>query len=417
MLELFREKAVGSCKQKLHGDVIVLPKISHNIVTSFLLLWTFVTSIWLIASHYSRKQTVLGWLEPPEGIVRIHSDNTGVVKKVLVKEGETVTKNQPLLMISDEHILEGGESLHENLLKEHISQRSMLKEQIFRTDSTYKLNLKDISEQILSARQNLKLIEGQVDVINERYLLVSSQVERYRKLKNDGFVANSDFDNVLAQELSLNSERKALLRNQISQKNAIAQLEKQQKVMPDENANALDQLRIRLSDIEQKINQINSNTLRIINAPISGVVNNLQAREGQQITVAGNIPLLTLFPDNSMLSAQLLIPVRSVGFIEKGQLLAIRYDAFPYQKFGIYEARIEQISKTLLLPNELMDVPVSTKEPVYRVNALLKKSSVNAYGKDFLLKPGMTLAADINLGDRTLIEWIFEPLYSLKGRI
>lgn len=417
MSALFREEVVESRKQRLHGDVLLLPKPSHNIITYFLLLWVCLIIIWLLASHYSRKETVIGWLEPPEGIVRIHADTAGTVAKVFVREGESVVKGQPLLMIGDEHILASGDNLHENMLKEYLSQQGMLQQQIARTESSYQSRLQDFSQKILSAQQDLSLISGQLTIISERYSLVSGQVERYRRLKRDGFVANADVEGAVAQELALKNERQALLRDQLFQKSSIVQLQNQKNLLPDENSNTQDQLRTRLSDLEQKINQINSNSLRIINAPRSGVVNNLQAREGQQITIAGNIPLLTLFPDGALLSAQLLIPVRSAGFIEKGQALAIRYDAFPYQKFGIYEARIEQISKTLLLPNELLNVPVVTEEPVYRVNATLKQSGVRAYGKDFLLKPGMTMSADINLGDRTLVEWIFEPFYSLKGRL
>ncbi len=145
-------------------------------------------------------------------------------------------------------------------------------------------------------------------------------------------------------------------------------------------------------------------------------MNNVQASEGQQ-TGTANIPLLTIFPSNATLSVQLLVPVRAAGFIEPGQNLAIRYDAFPYQKFGIYAGTIAQVSKTLLLPNELLNTPVPTNQPVYRITAQLAQANVQAYCKDFSLKPGMTLSADISLGDRTLMQWLLEPIYSLKGRI
>lgn len=49
--------------------------------------------------------------------------------------------------------------------------------------------------------------------------------------------------------------------------------------------------------------------------------------------------------------------MRSIGFVEEGQSLAIRYDAFPYQKFGIYSGKVSQVSKTLLLPSELLNSP------------------------------------------------------------
>jgi membrane fusion protein len=334
-----------------------------------------------------------------------------------VAEGEQVAQDQPLLVVEDNRTLASGENLDVDLLNEYQSQREMLNEQLTRNRSTYEMRIKDIAKRIISAQQDLELIEEQLYILNERYILVSAQVERYRTLKRERYVSSLEFDNAMTQGLAIKNDQQALLRNRNSQKNTIDQLQTEQKLLPDENANAVDQLRSRLSDIAQQITQLNGRSSHIIKAPRAGVVNNLQARAGQQAQANNNIPLLTLFPHDSKLTAHLLIPVRSVGFIEAGQFLAIRYDAFPYQKFGIYEGRISHVSKTLLLPSELLNSPAQVNEPVYRVTATLNSANVQAYDKDFSLKPGMTLSADISLGDRSLIQWLFEPIYSLKGRI
>lgn len=147
----------------------------------------------------------------------------------------------------------------------------------------------------------------------------------------------------------------------------------------------------------------------------SGIVTNLQAREGQQAQTS--IPVLSLVPEGAGLTAQLLVPVRSAGFLETGQPLRIRYDAFPYQKFGLYTAEVVEVSNTVLLPDELLKVPVTVREPVYRVSARLIQPFVQAYGRDFSLKPGMTLSADVQLTERSLLQWLLEPIYSLKGRL
>lgn len=414
---LFRQQAIEHRKQGLHGNVLLLPRLSHTLILSALVLWVFAVLVWLFVSHYARKETVVGWLEPPEGIIRVYAEATGIVQKVLVSEGEQVAQDQPLLIVNDDRILANGENLDAGLLREYNSQRKMLDEQLARTQSTYEMRSKDISKRITSAQQDLQLIDEQLHILRERYTLVSAQVERYRALKREGHVSSVEFDNAIAQELTIKSDQQALLRNQISQKNTIDQLQIEQKLLPDENANAVDQLRTRLSDLAQQITQLSGRSARIIKAPRAGIVNNVQAREGQQANANNNIPLLTLFPSNTQLTVHLLIPVRSVGFIESGQSLAIRYDAFPYQKFGIYQGSVSQVSKTLLLPNELLNAPLQVNEPVYRVTAVLNKPNVQAYGKDFSLKPGMTLSADIGLGDRSLIQWLLEPIYSLKGRI
>ena len=56
-------------------------------------------------------------------------------------------------------------------------------------------------------------------------------------------------------------------------------------------------------------------------------------------------------------------------------------------------------------------------EPYYRITVALAQQAITAYGKPEPLKPGMLLDADVMGEKRRLIEWIFEPLYSLAGRL
>lgn len=416
MEKLFRAQAIAHRKEGLHGAVLLVPHMSHALLTSALIAWVIVVTIWLCTGHYARKETVTGWLEPPEGILRIYSETTGVIQKVLVSEGETVTQDQPLLIISNDRILANGEHLDASLLREYDAQKLRINEQILRGDINFDLRKKDIAKRIASAQQDLGLIEEQLVIFNERNRLVSEQAQRLRLLKQSGHVSNAEFDDTIAQELALKIEKKTLLRSQITQKNTIEQLQAEQNNLPNDYSNSQDRLRSQLSDVEQQVTQLNGRNSQTIRAPRGGLVNNIQAMEGQH-TDANNIPLLTLLSQNSQLRVHLLIPVRAIGFIAEGQPLAIRYDAFPYQKFGIYHGKVLQVSRTLLLPNELLNAPLGTKEPVYQVTALLESTNVKAYGKVFSLKPGMTLSADVALGERTLAQWLLEPIFSLQGRI
>jgi membrane fusion protein len=414
---LFRTEVSDSQRNRLHGDILLLPRFSHTLILSALLFWLAIVFFWLVFSSYARKETVLGWLEPPSGVVRIYAEDTGIIKKILVAEGEFVEKDQPLIIVNGDRLLANGDNMETRLLDEYEAQRKLLNEQLVRTQSINDRRDDEISKRIATAQNELNIIDEQLQTINERYQLITKQVERYRSLKDQGHVSVIEYDNVLSQELALRSEKQSLLRNQISQKNIIDQLRTEQSLLPDESANTLDQFRQKLSDLAQQVAQLSGQRSHVIKSTRGGIVNNLQAIEGQQAVFGSNIPLLTLLPTDTLLTAHLLIPVRSAGFIEPGQRLDIRYDAFPYQKFGLYEGVVENISKTLLLPNEIANLPVSLQEPVYRVVALLKQPTVKAYGKDFPLKPGMTLSADVRLSERSLIQWLLEPIYSLQGRI
>ena len=106
------------------------------------------------------------------------------------------------------------------------------------------------------------------------------------------------------------------------------------------------------------------------------------------------------------------------------QAVRLRYQAFPYQKFGAQSGRVLQVSRTPLAPAELaqLNLPAAlsqglASEPLYRITVSLDRQSVAAYGQEQALAAGMQLDADVLLERRRLIEWIFEPLLSLAQRV
>lgn len=413
--ELFRRQAIEQQTNRLHGDVLLLPKLSHTLISSLLLVWVIIVLIWLFNSTYARQETVPGWLEPSTGMVRVYSEGIGKIEQILVINGESVTEGQPLLIVNGDRVLADGKNLETLLLTEYETQRSKLNDQLARAEEIYQTRSQDISNRITSAHEDMELLDRQMKTLEQRHILVSGQVERYRALKKDGHVSSADFDAIIEKELALRTERQELAREQVNQRNLVKQLQTEQTLLPEDHANALDQIQAKLSDIAQQIAQLHGQRAYIVKAPRAGVVSNLQARLGQQ--TRSDIPLLSLVPENTRLNAHLLIPVRAAGFVEPGQRLEIRYDAFPYQKFGLYQGEIVSVSDAVLLPNEISDAPIAVQEPVYRVLAELSEPFVSAYGRNIPLKAGMTLSADVRLSERTLIEWLLEPLYSLKGRL
>jgi membrane fusion protein len=116
------------------------------------------------------------------------------------------------------------------------------------------------------------------------------------------------------------------------------------------------------------------------------------------------------------LRAQLLVPTRASGFIGPGNDVVMRYDAFPFQRFGQYHGKVDMVSATIWTAGEKVGALV-TREPVYRVDVKLDRQTVRAGGQEMPLRPGMILSADILLEKRTVFEWVFEPVLELRGRL
>ncbi len=110
-----------------------------------------------------------------------------------------------------------------------------------------------------------------------------------------------------------------------------------------------------------------------------------------------------------------------------GQRVLLRYQAYPYQKFGHYEGTVTSVSRSAVSPGELPPQLASNTgvtgaatggaaEPVYRITVALARQTVTAYGEQVRLQPGMQLEADVALETRRLYEWVLEPLYTITGK-
>lgn len=413
----FRRQAIEHQKDRLHGDLLLLPKLSHTLILSLLLAWLLLVFAWLFTSNYTRKETVSGWLEPASGVTRVYPQSEGVIKQLLVKEGETVSEGQPLMIVNGDHTLVDGTVLEEQLLKEYQGQIGTLTEQMERSHTLFERNIADTNGALETAREDLTLIMNQTGTLKQRLDMVTQREQRYQKLFTEHHISEEEYNNVKGQALAVKSELQALRRDRLHQISEVSRLKSELHKLPMQHANELNQLKSRLSDLARKSAQLHGDRAHVIKAPHSGTVSNLLAREGQQSRLGLSHPLLTIVPEGSHLTAELLVPVRASGFVAAGQTVSIRYDAFPYQKFGLYAGDIQRVSKSLLLPEELAHAPVQPREAVYRVKIALNDQEVMAFGQPMPLKPGMTLSADIKFDDRSLMKWLLEPLYNLKGRI
>ena len=173
-----------------------------------------------------------------------------------------------------------------------------------------------------------------------------------------------------------------------------------------------DAIQRQVNDIEQKLAQNEVQRAVILRAPSDGTVTTLLASPGQAVVPGES--LASILPRGSRLQAQLLVPSRSVGFIAPGSRVVLRYQAYPYQKFGQQYGHILSISRSALTPSQLLALTGKRAgHSLYRVKVRLDRQSILVYGKPQALKPGMSLDADILMDRRTLLQWVFEPLYGL----
>src|SRR5262249_39810536 len=136
--------------------------------------------------------------------------------------------------------------------------------------------------------------------------------------------------------------------------------------LPTIMAGKIQSLRSELASIEQHIAEISGRREYVIQAPSDGRISTLQANVGQ--FADPRRPQMEIIPNDYVLQAQLFVPTRAIGFVHVGQKVRILYEAFPYQEFGSYSGRIDEVSQTILTKADASG-PIDLKEPAYRVTA------------------------------------------------
>ncbi|MES2211522.1 MAG: HlyD family efflux transporter periplasmic adaptor subunit [Pseudomonadota bacterium] len=410
----FRPEAVAHQKETAFGTVLLLQPLSFKILTAIAVFIAAMIVALFIWGSYTQKETVMGYLVPDKGLVRMYAPYTSIVESIDVKESQHVKEGQVLWTGRQEHWTQGQAGLERSILDNlrGIEQRS--EQKIVQEEELYVLQLSQYQEQEKALAVEVAQLKQQLTMQEERISLAKNRAEKLKDLHSKGFAAQSNYEEAYEHYLTQQQYLDELLhqiQNKEAQKADVASTLAQ---MPLLHEKQLSDLKNTLADVQQRAYELSSRYDYAMISPIDGEITALQLTPGQ--SVEQNQLGLVIMPSGYQLFAKLFVPTSAAAFIEVGQTVYIRYSAFPYEKYGLYHGKVVEISKTILFPNEIT-VPIALNESVYCVTVAIDEQSVRASGHDFPLQSGMQLEADIIIGKKTLMEWILAPIYRFKGRI
>jgi len=414
MNDLFRKEAIEHQGHRLEGEVTLATHMSFSVIAFLLVAILLIGFTYLVCGEYHRKEVVSGYLRPTTGLSKVYTITPGLVEEVYVKEGDTVEKGQTLARIRLDRQLSSGKGVNDAIIEELIVQKTLVHSNLSHETKLYETSQKRLQAQIANTESVLIQTKNQLKLLKERIVLSQNKISSIKALISKGFASQLELENQQDLLLSMKQQLEDTQSKVLSTMDSLNQLGFQNEQLPIEHEDKLASLRSQLAGINQQISQADSQRSVEIVSNKSGKVTNLLVNSGMMANV--NQPIMTVLPIEAALEAVLYVPTRAYGFVNIGQQTRIRYQAFPYQRFGIYEGDITEVSKSVILPNET-SLPVNFKEPVYQVVVKLKQQGAMAYGASVPLQAGMLLEADIMVDKRSLFEWLFEPIYSIKGAV
>ncbi len=411
---LFRQQAIDAQREKLLGEVSLARTAPLWIYTVLALAFAIGLVSFSVWGEYARRERVDGFLALDSGAARLLAPEAGIVAEILAEEGDDVEAGQPLIRLSFERGTATGVTSGE-LVQREITERIAGLE---REQQQVRLLGRQAAEILRRKIDDLQreLAQSDLEIKAQQTRLASSRNEyqRAEDLFKDKFYSESKLiefrNNVLDQQVKL----EGLRRQRASVERELSSTRAELPMVETKVGTQIDQVKRQMSELQQGRVEQAAKRENIIRAPIAGVLTNIAATRGEAL--ADGAPLAVVVPKGSGLHAQLLVPTRAIGFVQPGQEVVLRYDAFPFQRFGQYRGTVKSVSRTVWSPGERVG-PMTVREPVYRVDVKLDSQDIASGKQTLALRPGMSVNADILQEKRKVWEWVFEPILSLKQRM
>jgi membrane fusion protein len=400
-----------STQDRTMGEPLNFLSPSENLIVIMSAVIIVLLILFFCFGTYTKKVDLRGRIIPLAGQISIYSDRKGYVSNVFVTDMAQVKKGQKLFEITSE-LFRQNRSLTEDVVKELNFQKKNLEQQI---ETLTQLHILQIQEMNQKLSDLIKFKSEQKKMLTVR----NASVDKYKKiLQRLKTLSSSKYESQYAvdmKELDLfesEADYSDASLSSMNLANSISQLENQLKSRKVEQQKEILSLRKEISSIQLDIYSSEASYHSVIVAPKDGMVTSMSIKQGTAVN--SNSLAMVILPINAQWDVEVFSTSKEIGLIKKNDDVLLRFDAFPYQKFGTYKGEVKQVARAAI-KNTDIDFPLSDANDYYKILVSLDKQHIKAFGKDEPLQSGMTLTASIKVDHRSLIDWLLDPIYSITG--
>ena len=408
-------------------------------------LWVILGFVTLIvaASFVGRLDIVAvadGKLVPGTYLKIVQPAEAGVVKEILVREGEAVRAGQ-VLMRMDAAL---SESDLRTLAAEHVARRLALRRvdaqlsgraferaagdppeafaksraQYVANRAAYESALAQERAAFEKTRHDLAAATEVRNKLRQTLPHFREQEVAYEKLVREGFAGKILYTDKQRERIEKEQDLRAQEAAMLSATALIAQSEGRIAQITADYRKQLESERAEITPLVEKtaqdlLKQQHKHRLLELKAPQDGVVKDLATHTVGTVAGPGTI-LLTVVPREENVRAEVWVRNDDIGFVRPGQPVRLKIAAFLFQKYGLIEGEVLQISADAAEQGADASASASrarTGAPLaYRALVVLKSQSLESGGHSYRLQSGMQVSAEIHLGTRSVIEYLLSPV-------
>ncbi len=397
---------------------------------------------WAVFGKLDIVAVAEGRLVPDTYLKIVQPADAGVVKEILVKEGQQVKDGQILMRMDASLSSSDLKTLAADFHNKRLSLRRIdaqlagtpltrrgddpaelfvqVQAQYLANRQSYETALAQERAVLVKAKSDLAAAEAVRKKLAQVLPHYRDQEAAYAKLEKDGFAGKLMSNDKQRERIEKEQDLRAQEAVIASAAATIAQQEKKTAQITADYRRQLQTERVDIANQFEKAGQDlakqeHRHAYLELRAPQDGLVKDLATHTAGTVASPGTI-LMTLVPRDENLRAEVWVKNDDIGFVREAQPVKVKLAAFTFQKYGMLEGSVAHVSADAAERGSGASAlaPSTPKPPVealaYRTLVNLKSQTLDAGGVKYRLTPGMQVAAEIHLGTRTVLEYLLSPV-------
>lgn len=372
----------------------------------------------------------------PVGYTKIlQAEDKGIVKNILVKNGQHVQQGEVLLELDPTYSESDLQTLKKNIAFYELNMERInaeLNNQPFVVKANIQADDKDRNQQLSLYRSRQQEKRAKLDYYNaqinqkqdavkvayaalskneQQYLLAKAKEESTQKLWDENAIAYFQVLDYRGQRIEY-EQNINMIRAQLNAAETDVKAGLQQKAQFEAEWNR--QLQEEMLNCRKEYQELKQaerkadlkNRLIVIKSPVDGVVHQLEIHTLGAVVQAAE-PLLSIVPEGTPMEIEAWMENRDVGFVHPQQAVEVKVEAFNFQKFGVLQGKVREISADSIEDKQ--------RGQIYRVMISLDTEKLYMDKKELPIYPGMNVSAEIKTRKKRIIDFFLEPFQTYKS--
>jgi len=421
------------------------PSPLPRMVLRGLLVLLVVMLLWAIFGRLDIVSVAEGKLVPVSYLKIVQPSEAGIVREIAINEGQHVEAGQILVRMdanlsdADSKTIQQSlqlKSLELRRIKAELNGTSLKAESsdepalFLRINNEYQSNIRALADSLSTERASMQKAREDLSAsmeiqhkLEQTLPNYQAQEAAYDKLGKVGFAGNLMVLDKQRERIEKEQDLRAQQYNAQSLKSSIIQSEKRMAQIQSSYRQKLEAEHVATFSDYQRLEQewakqAHKNSLLELKAPQAGIIKDLATHTPGTVVSPGTV-LMTLVPNNEALQAEVWLKNEDAGFVRQGQEVKIKLSAYPFQKYGMVDGKVLQVSadatdKSNGNPNtnnsQASNDSSNNSQLAYRTLIQLSTQTLEIDKDKLHLAPGMQVAAEIKLADQTVMEYLLSPV-------